>query len=54
MNTPRAEPQLELLCNKPATEASLLNKSSSLAEALDTTKFEIIITMNFVTLCCNA
>jgi hypothetical protein len=54
MNTPSAEPQLDLFFNKPAIEAILLSKSSSLAETLGPTKFEIIIAVNFVTLCCNA
>ncbi len=48
---PKAGAKHELLFDKPA-EASLLNKSSHLAPALDVMKFTIDIDMILVKLCC--
>jgi hypothetical protein len=42
----------ELLFNKPASEASLLNKSSYLAPALGVTKFPFAKDMILFALCC--
>jgi hypothetical protein len=43
---PKAAAKRELLFNKPASEASLLNKSSSLADALCVPKFAAMISLN--------
>jgi hypothetical protein len=51
MSTPKAGAKHELLFNKRAIEASLLNKSSHLAPALSLTKIVTIIVMYF---CCPA
>ncbi len=50
--TPKAGAKHELLFNKPASEAGLLNKSSCLARALGETKFIDMRDMILVTLCC--
>jgi hypothetical protein len=50
--TPKVGAKHELLFNKPATEAGLLNKSSHLASALGVPKFIIVVDMIWVTLCC--
>jgi hypothetical protein len=44
--TTKAAAKRELLFIKPASEASLLNKSSSLADALGVTKFAAMISLN--------
>ncbi len=49
--TPKAAVKHEFF-NIPASEASLLNKSTRLAVALGVTKFIKIIAMYLVTLCC--
>jgi hypothetical protein len=49
---PKAGAKHELLFNKLASEAGLLNKSSHLAAALGVTKLIKIISMFWVTLCC--
>jgi hypothetical protein len=48
--TPKAGAEHELLFSKPASETSLLNKSSCLAPALGVTKFIIITGLIVVTL----
>ncbi len=50
--TPKAGAKHELLFNKPASEASLLNKSSYLAPALGVTKFTLANDMFLFALCC--
>ncbi len=49
---PKGAAQHNHLFSKPTTEASLLNKSSSLAPALGVTKFMIVTDMLLVRLCC--
>ncbi len=50
--TPKVRAKYELLFNKLASEAGLLNKCSCLARALGVTKFIIVSDMILVTLCC--
>ncbi len=47
--TPKAVTKRELLFNKPASEASLLHKSSCLAQALGVPKFIIVKDMILLT-----
>jgi hypothetical protein len=49
---PKAAAKRELLFNKQASEAGLLNKSSCLARTLGVTKFMNIRDMIWVALCC--
>jgi hypothetical protein len=49
LRTPKAAAKHELLCNKPAHDTGLLNKSSCLAPALGVTKFMSINAMRLVT-----
>ncbi len=50
--TPKAGAKRELLFDRPASEASLLDKSSCLAQALGVTTFIDMRDMTLVTLCC--
>ena len=50
--TPKAAAKQELLFNKPASEAGLLNKGLCLARALGVTKFVDVRDMILVMLCC--
>jgi hypothetical protein len=52
LDRPKAAAEHELLFNRPASEAGLLNKGSCLARDLGVTKLKNMIDVISVTLCC--
>jgi hypothetical protein len=54
LDTLKATAEHELLLNKQASEAGLLNKRSCLGAAFGVTEFTTAIAMILVTLCCDA